>query len=270
VTDAAREASAPVVAPAPPARDLKASARRSPADSSFVVVTGVASDTSAERKIEASSMLRAPVALATNESRRADSIRTADVIAAAGRADKATSADSLARQRAAVSPRLAMEVLRTDTLRVAAPPALPRRMAPQAAGNAAEFRLPDAASPVGACYELRAIPAEGGRPSVVADTVQLLDEPLPERINPSWRRARLVGGPPVPDVMAWREIDSVTVELRTRAGELRTRAGAASGLVQFLSRPLPGPDRDVTIRVLPNVRGLPGVQAALARRIACP
>lgn len=266
VTDAAREATAPVVAPAPPARDPKAIARPATADFSSVVVTGVSSDTSAERKTEAKSVLRVPAALATNESRRADSIRGAELIAATGRADKATSADSLARQRAAVSPRLAMEALRTDTLRVAAPPALPRRMAPQAAGNAAEFRLADAVPAVGACYQLQMV-QENGRASTAADTVRLLDEIVPERSDPRWRRAQRLNASLTPAVLTWREIESALVELRIVSA-------VDSTIVRFGSENIviTGRRGEVIVRPAerPNVRGLPGVRAAFATRIACP
>jgi hypothetical protein len=270
------EISAPSAAAETRERDMKSAAPASPANAPpSVVVTGVGAAPTADKKVEpvAASAARG-AAIAANEARRNDSIvrapaRTVDSITVTGRTEKVANADSVARQRAARSPRLAQEVLRIDTGRIAEPsPPMSRRMASAATRSAVGFRMADAASPAGACYELRPLPAEGGQPSAVADTVQLLDELIPERSDPSWRRARWVGGTPAREVMAWREIDSVTVELRTRTG-------AASNLVQFLSRPLPSPAvdrdmRDFVIRVLPNVRGLPGVQATLARRIDCP
>jgi len=221
-----------------------------------VVVTGVGAAAEPDKKIGAAdAALRAPgPVVAANESRRADSgLRTTDSITAAKVVDRGANVDSLVRQRAALSPRLAMEPLRTDTGRAPAPAAeMARRSVLAGQASGAGLRLADAASVAGACYQLRVVPSVGGRPSVVADTVRLLDEAAPERSDPSWRRARAVGASPSSAVLLWREIDSVTVELQARGV-------SDTSVVRFR-----------TTGTLPDVRSVSGARAAFAVKVACP
>ena len=74
------------------------------------------------------------------------------------------------------------------------------------------------------------------RAALVPDTVQLLDETVPERSDPSWLRARAVGRPDASADLAWRSVDSITVELRLvnesaghRASSYGFRATSGSG-----------------------------------------
>ncbi len=232
------------------------------------VVTGVGAASASSQKTEPV-RVAPPAAVAANEAKRSGAVVGADrqVVDSvnAARASRDMNADSLARQRAALSPRVAFESQRIDSSQSARrSDNRARTLAAPPTGSGAGLRLAEAASSSGACYQLQVVPP-GGQPSARADTVRLLDEVLPERSDPLWRRARKVGASETDPVMMWREVDSVTVELRTRLG-------VASNLVQFLSRPVQSvaPDRDIVIRQLPNVRGLPGVQAALAQRVACP
>lgn len=77
----------------------------------------------------------------------------------------------------------------------------------------------DSARPFPSCYRLRQLPASGtiGSALVIADTVKLLNEMVPILSDPSWFRAQSYGA--VRDTtLAWRQVDSVTVELRARFG----------------------------------------------------
>jgi hypothetical protein len=232
-----------------------------------VVVTGVGASSASNQRTEPAAKLAPPPAVAANELKLSGAVVGADrqAIDSAARASRDRSADTLARQRAALSARVGFETQRIDSIGVSAARSdRSRSLTAPTAGSAAGSRLAEVASFSGACYQLQVIPP-GGQPSTRADTVRLLDEVVAERGDPLWRRARKVGASDTDPVMMWREVDSVTVELRTRIG-------TASNLVQFLSRPVPGsaPERDLVIRTLPNFRGQSGVQAAVAQKVACP
>jgi hypothetical protein len=109
----------------------------------------------------------------------------------------------------------------------------------------------------GACYGLRLLtPNDVRGPITLADTVRLLDEVVPERSDPSWRRARAVGASAGVAELAWRMVDSVTVELRTRSAS-DTSAVRFNALAAGVAVPAPA--------AMP-----PGVRAALAARVVCP
>jgi hypothetical protein len=122
--------------------------------------------------------------------------------------------------------------------------------APAAAG--ASFKSSYAVPSAVGCYEVRLIPEPRARPAAGADTVRLLNEVVPERSDPSWRRARAVGASPVSAVLLWREIDSVTVELQVRGA-------SDTSVVRFRTTGTPA-----------VVRPVPGVRAAFAVKVMCP
>ena len=141
----------------------------------------------------------------------------------------------------------------------AAPLAVRNRTAADAASFGVGLRIADAKSVAGGCYALTLLtPGEAQRAVRLADTVQLLDELLPERSDPSWLRARTIGFRDT--TLAWRLVDSATVELRvvpTSPSERDLRTFP----LRFRALP-PGAQP-------PDVGGLAGVRAALAVRVNC-
>lgn len=154
-------------------------------------------------------------------------------------------------QQGAAQQRFAVEQQRMDSARVAAPAAASvgagSRLGTVSAKTAADAAAADR------CYQIRLIsPAPAGRTSSIrVDTVSLLDERLPVRSDPSWFLARARGA--LGDSLVWRQVDSVTVELRSRV--------ASDSLVVRFS---------TTAMSLPDVRSEPGVRAAAAVRVGCP
>jgi len=154
-------------------------------------------------------------------------------------------------QQGAAPQRFAVEQQRADSARVPAPAAASvgagSRLGSVSAKAAAD------AAPAGRCYQVRLTsPALAGRTSSMGvDTVTLLDERLPVRSDPSWFLARARGA--LGDSLAWRQVDSITVELRSRVAP-------DSLVVRFSTTPLS----------LADVRSEPGVRAAVAMRVGCP
>ena len=115
----------------------------------------------------------------------------------------------------------------------------------------------DSMVPVTRCYRLRLAvpPAREGRTrtTIVADSVQLLNETLPQLSDPTWYRAKAVGF--ADTALVWRSVDSTTVELRSRVA-------ATPLVVRFNTTPSSLP--------LPDVGREPGVRAVFAARILCP
>lgn len=98
----------------------------------------------------------------------------------------------------------------------------------------------------GACFRLRGLTAPA-----VADTIRLLNEMAPVLSDPSWFRTQLYGA--LRDTtLAWRSIDSVTVELRAHFG-------SDTSAVRFR---IDG--------AIPNAVALSKVRPAIAERVACP
>jgi len=126
--------------------------------------------------------------------------------------------------------------------------------------------MADALSIAGACYQLQMV-LENGRASAAADTVQLLDEIVPQRSDPQWRRAQRINASLTPAVLTWRELDSAMVELRIVSAMDSTivRFGSANIVVT-------GRRGEVIVRPAerPDVRRVPGIYAAFALRIDCP
>jgi hypothetical protein len=237
VTDAVRAAKAE--APAPP---LTSAAR---------LAANQAPDSSAEAKVAATGAaadVRA-VSGATNEmARRVDvgSARQEQVQAPAQvQVSAQLRVDSLQRQQA-VRQQFGFQGLSRDTGLVAAAQAelRARNFAAAPAVADAAPKLSDAPSVTG-CYVLR---SAGGRSFAGIDSVKLLDEMLPVLSDPTWFRAVRLGVPPDTSSVAWRAVDSVTVELRERID-------SGFALVRF-----------TTTGVLPDVRAIGDVRAAVAVR----
>ena len=228
---------AKVAAAPPPAAAPQPTAQR------MREATAVRSDSIATQKAAAET---SPVAGAlANEARLARRADTATV----GR----IASDSIAPQRVDVvaerqlrqeGARQAVQQLRFDSSqRRAAPSAL----APgaQAIGTRVGAAMADAASSA-ACYRLRGLSAPA-----ITDTIRLLNQQAPVLSDPAWFRTQIYGA--LRDTtIAWRPVDAVTVELRSRFGgdtiavRFRTDGGA------------------------PENRPVPGVRTAPAMRVACP
>jgi hypothetical protein len=101
------------------------------------------------------------------------------------------------------------------------------------------------------CYRLQRSTTQGGGPTIVADSVQLFVDAIPERSDPTWYRAR-AAGLGADTSLAWRLVDSTTVELRSRVG-------SPPLAVRFSTAGLPLP-------LAPEA----GVRAVVAVRIRCP
>ena len=198
----------------------------------------------------------APVAVAANEARRIDSA------ALQGRVGKIDSAGALARleqvtpQRQVQPQAPALQGLqqqfRADSAqRAAAAPAFAREQSRRVtSGVGAASSLADAVVMRGNCFRLRAASGRDQGAAVVPDTVRLVDEMVPVLSDPSWFRVR-TGGVVKDTTLAWRMVDSVTVELRSRFG-------SDSSAVRF-----------TTSGAAPEVSGLREVRAAVAVRVIC-
>jgi hypothetical protein len=239
----------PTAAREAPLRDSKAEQTNPAAD---VAQTRVAAPPPVEidtrREAVAEKMVAPPPPVAANEARRSD-------FATIGRA---TAADSLAtaRDQAAVSQRPLRQEGTRQALQQVAVDSIARAPASRALGAglqrskigsiAGAAAMADAAGPGGACYRLSGLSAPA-----VTDTVRLLNEMAPVLSDPSWFRTQLYGA--IRDTtLAWRSIDSVTVELRARFGSdttaLRFRIDGAT----------------------PDSRRLQRVRLEFATRVACP
>ena len=141
----------------------------------------------------------------------------------------------------------------------AAPLAVRNRSAADAASFGVGLRIADAKAAAGGCYALTLLtPGEAQRTMRLADTVQLLDELLPERSDPSWLRARTIGARDT--TLAWRLVDSATVELRV-VPTSRSERDLRTFPLRFRALP-PGAQP-------PDVTGMTNVRAALAVRVNC-
>jgi hypothetical protein len=143
-------------------------------------------------------------------------------------------------QQGIVGQQQGLQSLRPDTMRVNAPPpsfGSRSRVAPAVAGATA-----DAAAPL--CFRLQLM-------SPAPDSVRLLQEVRPVESDPVWYRAEFVSGAMVPGQLQWRQVDSVTVELRVVSNE--------SIAVRF-----------TTNNTLPDAGRDPAVRAVTAARIPCP
>ena len=185
------------------------------------------------------------VGIVANEVRRAESSvgRSADSVSQ--RRDVAVEErERLLRQEGA---RQAVQQFRADsTVRGAA--AL--REAPLRLGavvtTGVAAAMADVAAPGGTCYRLRGLTA-----AAITDTVRLLNQQAPVLSDPAWFRTQIYGA--LRDTtLAWRSIDSATVELRSRFG-------SDTAAVRFRTD---GP-------VLEN-RDIPRIRPVPAMRIACP
>jgi putative zinc finger protein len=255
-TQMAAESTIPIPAPvAPPTAPSGEAANDAVAKSSVRerdmarsgAATAIPADTTREAKA-----ISAPPPVVANETRRseADAVRrtAADSIAsAASPRDQTATIQRPLRQEGA---RQSLQQLRMDSTQQAPAPAA---LAPAGARlnrgmitGGVGATMADAAGPGGACYRLRGLTTPA-----VADTIRLLNEMAPVLSDPSWFRTQLYGA--IRDTtLAWRSIDSVTVELRSRFG-------SDTSAVRFN---LDG--------AAPEIRGVSGVRPVFATRVACP
>ncbi len=232
--------------------------------------TRQAADSFADVKVASTSVASAREAAAIG----AVSQQAIDSTKALSRADQSAFERKVQQQvqSAPTPPRIIPEQQQADAQRAAAPPPSPsplavrNRSTAEAAAFAAGSRLPGTALPVGKCFELRRV-LGGDRFSDDADTVRLLDEILPERSDPSWRRAQMISASSNTAVLTWREVDSTTVELRIRNS-------SDSSVVRFRSdlTVVYNDGREVAVRrsVPPDVSRLAGVRALFSARVDCP
>ena len=207
---------APAAAREAPARDVKIAVSPPPPPPSATSVRArtadVRFDSVAALKVAPAS---APVVGAVaNEARRSDTGSVgrvgADSIVPL-RQEVATSERQLRQQGA---PRQAVQQLRFDSLQqaTAQSAALSSGLRRSVVTTGAGAAMADAAGPGGACYRLRGLTAPA-----VADTIRLLNVMAPALSDPSWFRTQLYGA--LRDTtLAWRSVDSVTVELRAHFG----------------------------------------------------
>ena len=149
---------------------------------------------------------------------------------------------------------------RVDSSRVAGTGAAETRTRAAAVGFGVGARILDPASPAGGCYALSELPPGNTGLLAARDTVVLLDMTVSE---PGWFLARPARGMSS-SVMHWRQVDSVTVELRTRTDRRTT-------VERFLIVPREvRQDGRTTVRGVPDVRGLPDVIAKWSLKVPCP
>jgi hypothetical protein len=247
----------PAAAPSPGPAEAKADASQPLRDAAPVrVVTLPADSTRAYAKVGATGPVPTAVGAAVASSQQ----QTIDSTKALARGEQSAFERKVRQQvqTAPTPPRIIPEQQQAqDAARPAAPPptaALSRnRSGVDAASFGAGFRLADISLVAGNCYRLQVVaPRENARD--MSDTVRLLDEPVPERSDPSWLRARSTRAAAANAELTWRMADSVTVELRFRSS-------GYSSVVRF---------RTVApVTSVPDVSGLSGVQAAVAERVDC-
>lgn len=194
------EASAPVPNPAPPR-----------------VTANRAIDSTVDRKAVMDAALARGSAVAANESRRTDSISlrprqpTIDSARVASPSTQRLAVESQMQQQGAAAPTQQSLRQRSERVQAAAPP--PTLGVGARLGTVGGLAATDMAASR-SCFRLRAA-APGQASSIIADTVQLLNEALPGRSDPMWYRARAAGWT-VDTALVWRQVDSTTVELRSR------------------------------------------------------
>ena len=238
----------PVVAREAPARDAKVAASPPPSTATVRERTAdVRFDSLADSKVARAS---APaVGAVANEARRSDTGSVgrvgADSIVTMRR--EVTTSERQLRQQGA--PRQAVQQqFRVDSLQQAAASAnaLSAGLRQSIVTTGAGAAMADVAGPGGTCYRLRGLTAPA-----VADTIRLLNLSAPVLSDPSWFRTQIYGA--LRDTtLAWRSIDSVTVEVRARFGSDTTA-------VRFRTDGAASDSRDV-----------PGGRSASAMRVSCP
>ena len=255
VVDRAQPANAPEAAPAPapaglrdaPARDAKRESA-TPSAAPASVAANRPTDTTAMQKVatNAAAELREPIQAKVAPQAPAPALDSLRVLS---RADASSNQRQLQQGAAGAAPqRQSFEQQRIDSSRtVTSGSGVSTRDAAMAASMSAGARILDPNSPAGGCYAVRVL--AGRSFSSVADTVVLLDMPLPERSDPSWFLARRSGDRSLGS-LRWRQVDSTTVELRNREG-------TASATI-FSTTPNEMPT------------GIQGVTPARALKIRCP
>ena len=157
-----------------------------------------------------------------------------------------------------LSPRVA------DTARVTSGAGAATRMGVTAASISAGARVLDPDSPAGGCYAISTSPPDSSDRLPAADTVVLLDMPSPGSGDPAWFLARPARGA-ANAAMRWRQVDSVTVELRTSAArDSSALRFQTRGAVTYQG------GGQVIVTFLPDVRNVPGVRAKWAMKVRCP
>jgi hypothetical protein len=253
----------PATAPSPdaastrqaPARDAKAGVGSDTRAVAGARLASPSSDSSVAGKVAARAPdpVAAPVA---NELRRVDSSGGRQVAIDSTRSQLAREQvlpiERQLRQEGA--PRQAVQQLQADSSVMARRAQFGNRLGLSevvVTGAGARTAMADAAAPAGACYRLRPFPQSAtDRFPIIGDTVKLLNEVLPLERDPPLFRVQTFGA--VRDTtLAWRSIDSVTVELRSRFGadSIGVRFTTNSTFPVGVSR---------------------GIRAALAGRVLCP
>jgi hypothetical protein len=231
-----------------PARDAKVAASPPLPPSTATVrertTAAVGVDSAAALKVAPTS---APVVgVAANEARSRDTGSVGRVAVDSIAPLRREVAEQQLRQQGAA--RQAVQQFRADSLRQASAPraALGAGLRlDQVVVTGVGASMADSAAP-GPCYRLRGLTAP-----TVADTIRLLNLTAPVRSDPSWFRTQLYGA--LRDTtLAWRSIDSVTVEVR--AG-----FGSDTAAVRFR-----------TDGAAPDLRSAPGVRPVFAARVSCP
>jgi hypothetical protein len=220
------------------------------------LATRPAMDSALAQKTLATSV-PAPVADAANEARRIDAaagqgrVGKIDSASALSRLEQVTPQGQMRQQAAAPALQGLQQQLRADSAQRAAAPAFARDQSRRiTTGAGAATSLADAVVIRANCFRLRAASGRDQGAAVVPDTVRLVDEMVPVLSDPSWFRVR-TGGVVKDTTLAWRMVDSVTVELRSRFG-------SDSSAVRF-----------TTSGAVPELSGLGEVRAAVAVRVIC-
>lgn len=257
-TEPAAVADAPTIQPAPApgaagagVRDTKTTPPESRATPRRIAVT--ADSTASLRAAGATPSLARGAADAANERRRVDSlVVTGATGTSLSRPDSAVVAGSPAtrlasqgrRQALGGSTRQGQPVFRRDSAtQPSAPPASfgeRLKLSPVVPTGVPAARANAVAV---SCYLLR-LPTG-------ADTVRLLNQQVPVLSDPAWFRA-VASGALRDSTLAWRSIDSLTVELRRDNG-------SDSSAMRF-----------GVSGAAPDVRGLSGVRALASSRVECP
>ena len=157
-------------------------------------------------------------------------------------------------------PQAKVEQQRVDSSRVGGTGASETRARAATMDFGVGARILDPTSPAGGCYALSESPPGNTGLLAARDTVVLLDMTVSER---GWFLARPARGMSS-STMHWRQVDSVTVELRTRADRRTT-------VERFLVVPREvRQDGRISVRGVPDVRGLPDVTAKWSLKVPCP
>lgn len=232
-----------------PARDAKVAASPPPPPPSTATVR---ERTAAAVRVDSAASLKvAPtntpvVGAVANEARSRDTGQVGRVRADSIAPLRREVAEQQLRQQG--SARQAVQQFAADSLRQASAPraALGAGLRLDQVVTTGVGAAADATAPGGTCYRLRGLTAPA-----FADTIRLLNVMAPVLSDPSWFRTQVYGA--LRDTtLAWRSVDSVTVEVRARFG-------SDTSAVRFRTDGRTSDSRDT-----------PGIRSEPASRVACP